>query len=52
MLFNLLPQIERFEGRLRVSQQSLAGGESAAAEQPVDAAVVENSASPEPAAAK
>jgi biopolymer transport protein ExbB len=29
LLFNLLPQIERYEGRLRVSHQSL-GGESAA----------------------
>ena len=28
MLFNLLPQIERYEGRLRVSQQSLAGGDA------------------------
>jgi len=52
MLFNLLPQIERFEGRLRVSQQSLTGSETVAAEQAVDATVVESASSPEPAAVK
>jgi len=38
LLFNLLPQVERYEGRLRVSQQTLGSSGQPGREQPADAA--------------
>ncbi len=34
LLFSLMPQVERYEGRLRVSRQHLAGGEDGSEKQP------------------
>jgi biopolymer transport protein ExbB len=34
LLFSLMPQVERYEGRLRVSRQHLAGGDDGGEKQP------------------